>query len=214
MPIVTRRAPRGGEAVLAANVTDILRAKRVPHGMKTEMHPDEVAHSEPHPVYVATLDDLAAGKLLAAAKQTGWRYLLVHSDAAVGEAELSAGRRGAKGAKGAKSKDLEFLGLTHGPFTAATIDALHAAERLPQVEKSDYELRLLKVPAVYLVALWLHGKEDDLLVPMGDPPAGLKRNKPYSEAGVIRALRDVVARTKAFQDAYAVNQRKRRPKKR
>ena len=27
MPIITRPAPRGGEAVLAANVTDILRAK-------------------------------------------------------------------------------------------------------------------------------------------------------------------------------------------
>ena len=105
MPIITRPAPRGGEAVLAANVTDILRAKRVPHGMKTEMHPEEVAHSEPHPVYVGTLDDLAQGKLLAAARQTGWRYLLVHGDAAVGEAELSAGGRGAKGAKSAKSKE-------------------------------------------------------------------------------------------------------------
>ena len=214
MPIVTRPAPRGAEDVLAANVTDILRERRVPHGMKTEMHPEEVSHSEPHPVYVAGLDDLAEGKLLAAAKQTGWRYLLVHGDAAVGEAELSAGTRAPKGAKSARSKEPQFLGLTHGPFTAATIDALHAAERLPQIEKADYEMRLLKVPAVYLVALWLHGDSEDILIPLGQPPAGLRKNKSYTEAGVLRALRATVLRTKEFQDSYEFHQRKRRPKKR
>ena len=64
MAIITRSAPRGAATVLAANLTDMLRTKRVPHGMKHEMHPETVAHSEPHPVYVATLDDLAAGPLV------------------------------------------------------------------------------------------------------------------------------------------------------
>ncbi len=211
MAIIVRNAPRRGAAVLAAHITDLVRERRVPSGMRMDLRAEELAHSEPHPVYVATLDDLAAGKLLDAAKQTSWRYLLVQRDEAVAEAELSAAQRGARGAKG---KDLEFVSLTHGPFTAATVEALRAAENLPQVAKADYELRLLKVPAVYLVALWLHGGEQDILVPMGDPPGGLKRNKPYSEAGVIRALRDVVARTKQFQDAYDENQRKRRAKRR
>jgi hypothetical protein len=217
MPIIMRNPPRGGAAVLAANVTQLLRAKQTPHGMKAEVHPEELHHSEPHPVYVATLDDLAAGKLLAAAKQTGWRYLLAQNDEVVAEAELTAAVRGATGAKGAKAAkrgELAFAGLTHGPFTGATVDGLHAAERLPQVEKADYELRLLKVPAVYLVALWLHGGNEDILVPLGQPPAGLKKNKAYTEAGVIRALRATVARTKEFHDAYEANQRKRRPKKR
>jgi hypothetical protein len=217
MAIITRKAPPRGAAVLAANVTALMRAKGAPRVMKAEMRPEELHHSEPHPVYVATLDDLAAGKLLAAAKQTGWRYLLAQDDEVVAEAELAAGRRGskgAKGAKGAKGEDLAFAGLTHGPFAGATVDGLHAAERLPQVEKADYELRLLKVPSVYLVALWLHGADEDILVPLGQPPAGLKKNKAYTEAGVIRALRDTVARTKEFNDAYAANQRKRRPNKR
>jgi hypothetical protein len=218
MPIISRRAPPGGDAVLAANVTDLVRAQWVPHGMKAEVHPEELAHSEPHPVYVATLDDLASGKLLAAARQTGWRYILVQHDEVVGEAELTTGRSRAKGAKkGAKRTSharLEFAGLTHGPFAGATVDGLHAAERLPQVEKADYELRLLKVPAVYLVALWLHGGNEDILVPLGQPPAGLKKNKAYTEAAVIRALRATVVRTKEFHEAYEAHQRKRRAKKR
>jgi len=210
MAIIVRNAPRRGAALLAAHVIDLVRERKVPGGMPMEMRPEELAHSEPHPVFIATLDDLAAGKLLGAARQTSWRYLLVQRDMAVGEAELGVARRGARGAKG---KELEFLGLTHGPFAGATIEALTAAEALPQVAKADYELRLLKVPAVYLVAIWLHGGKEDILIPMGDPPGGLKNNKPYSEAEVIGALREVVLRAKQFQDAYEENRRRGRKKK-
>jgi hypothetical protein len=210
MAIIVRSPPRRGAAVLAAHVTDLIRENSVPHGMPMQMRHEDLAHSEPHPVYVATLDDLVAGRLLGAARQTSWRYLLVQGDVAIAEAELGVARRAAPGAK---PKDPEFLGLTHGPFTGATVDALHAAEALPQSAKADYELRLLKVPAVYLVALWLHGANEDILIPMGTPPAGLRKNKPYSEAHVIRALRDVATRAKAFQDAYDEKQRKRRGRK-
>src|SRR5262245_15298775 len=99
MPIIMRNAPRGGAAVLAANVTELMRAKQTPHGMKAQVRAEELHHSEPHPVYVATLDDLAAGKLLDAAKQTGWRYLLAHNDEVVAEAELTEKRRAAKSAR-------------------------------------------------------------------------------------------------------------------
>jgi hypothetical protein len=209
MAIIMKSAPRGGAALLAAHITDMVRARALPKEMPTELQPEWLSHSEPHPVYVATLDDLAAGKLLAAAKQTGWRYLLVQHDAAVAEAEIGAGRAGARGAKAGK---LLFLGLTHSPFTAATIEALKAAERMPKVAKADYELRLLKVPAVYLIALWLHGGDADLLIPMGDPPGGLKKNNAYSEAGIIRALRGDVERTRQFQQTYEESRRKRRGK--
>jgi hypothetical protein len=211
MAIIVRNIPRRGAAVLAAHVTGLVRQKKMPSGMTVELRPEELAHSEPHPVFVATLDDLVAGKLLAAAKQTSWRYLLVQGDAPVAEAELAAARPGKQRAKG---KDLEFLGLTHGPFTKATVDALSAAEELPQVARADYELRLLKVPALYLVALWLHGADEDILVPIGDPPGGLEKNKPYSEAEIVRALRDTALRTKEFHQSFERTQRERRRKKR
>jgi len=214
MAIITRSAPRGAAAVLTANVSDMLRAKHTPTGMKREMHPEALSHTEPHPVYVATLDDLAAGKLLANARQTAWRYLLVQHDEVVAEAEITAGHGGAKGAKSGKRKNLEFAGMTHGPFADATIDGLHIAEALPETARADYELRLLKVPAVYLVALWLHRADDDILIPIGQPPTGLRKNKAYTEAGIIRALRATAERTKAFHEAYETNRRKRRPRKR
>jgi len=208
MPIISRNVPRPAAARLAAHLTELMREGKSPPGA-VEMHLEKVSHSEPHPVYFVPLDALAQGKLLAAATQTSWRYLLVQDDAAVAEAELSAGDRTAK--KGVRAKPLQFLGVTHGPFTAATVDALHAAEQLPKVTAADYELRLLKIPAVYLAALWLHAENDDILIPMGQPPGGLKKNRPYSEKQVIRALRGVVEQTKQFHDAYA--QRKPRGRK-
>jgi len=211
MPITLRNIPRQGAARLVEHLTELLREKTVPTHMPAAMRVEALSHSEPHPVFYASLDALAGGKLLDAATQSSWRYLLVQDDAAVAEAELSVGRRGAKRG-GAKA--LEFLGLTHGPFTEATIEALAAAEQLPQVAAADYELRLLKIPAVYLVALWLHGAKDDILIPMGDPPGGLKKNRPYTEAAVIKALRGIVEQTKRFQDAYDLNRRKRGRKKR
>ena len=209
MPIISRNIPRQGAARLAGHLTELFREKRSSSKMP-EMRLEDLSHSEPHPVYYVPLDALAGGKLLDAATQTSWRYLLVQDDAAVAEAELSVGRRGAKGAA---AKPLEFLGLTHGPFTGATVEALGAAEQLPQVAAADYELRLLKIPAVYLAALWLHGAKDDILIPMGNPPGGLKKNKAYTEAAVIKALRGSVEQTKRFHDAYAENTRKRGRKK-
>jgi hypothetical protein len=204
MPITFPKAPRAAAAKLVGHLTELARERKLPHRMP-QMHLETLSHSEAHGVYFVPLDALAEGKLLAAAKQTGWRYLLVQDDAAIGEAELSAGRRGAKG----PARSLEFVGLTHGPFAPGTVEALGAAERLPQVASADYELRVLRIPAVYFVALWLHGANGDILIPMGDAPAGLKRNEPYSEAAVIDALRGPAEQARRFDAAYQERKSKR-----
>jgi hypothetical protein len=209
MPITFRKAPRAADARLVGHLTELAREQKLPHQM-AEMRLEALSHSEAHPVYFVPLDALAEGKLLQAATQTSWRYLLVQNDAAVAEAELSAGSRGGKGAK---SRSLDFVSLTQGPFASATVDALNAAERLPQVARRDYELRLLRIPAVYFVALWLHGAKDDILIPMGDPPAGLKRNEPYTEAAVIAALHDSAEQARRFDEAHREYKAKRRIRK-
>lgn len=207
MPIIVRKVSRRGADRLGEHVTQLLREKMVPPGVPREIRPDELSYSEPHALYFVSLDGLAEGKLLGVATQTSWRYLLARGETPIAEVELSAKpRRG----KGGSAEEFEFLGLTQGPFIAATIEALGVAEQLPQVAKADYELRMLKVPSVYLAALWLHGKDDDILVPMADPPGGLRKNRPYSEEQVIKALREIAVQTKRFHDSYKKNQPKPR----
>ncbi len=216
MPITSRNAPRAASARLVSHVTELLREKKSLPGAPAEMRLEKMSHSEAHPVYYVPLDALSEGKLLDAATQTSWRYLLVQDDAAVAEAELSAATEGPQKGRGKRprARPLSFLGLSHGPFTAATLDALHAAERLPKVEAADYELRLLKIPAVYLAALWLHREGDDILIPMGNPPAGLRKNKPYTEKQVIKALEPLAEQTRRFHEAYDQSARARRRTKR
>ena len=207
MPIIACKAPPRGVASLVASVTELLRKKAVPPGMPVNVRLEELSHSEAHPVYTVPLDRLVEGKLLDAATLSSWRYLIVHDGEAIAEAELGVKARGA-------GQALQFAGLTRGPFVAATIEALRAAEKFPEVGKADYELRLLRLPSVYLFALWLHGNAGDILVPMGTPPAGLKKNRPYSEAALVKALRPVAARTLRFHDSYDEKRPKARKKRR
>lgn len=208
MPITFPKAPRGANARLVAHLAELARESKSP---MAEMPMEELSHSEAHPVYFVPLDALTEGKLLKAAKQTSWRYLLVKGSAAIAEVELSSRSRHTKGGR---SHSLDFLRFTRGPFASATVDALHAAERLPQIARADYELRLLNIPAVYLVALWLHSAKDDILIPMGDPPAGLKRNEPYNEPAVIAALRDGAGRARRFDESLHEYKAKRGIRKR
>ncbi len=68
-------------------------------------------------------------------------------------------------------------------------EALRIAEQLPQVEKQDYEPRLLDIPSILFVAVWLHGKSDDIIIPL--PPTFGRWNayQPYSESEIIKLLK-------------------------
>ncbi|MDQ3119212.1 MAG: hypothetical protein M3Q89_06540 [Verrucomicrobiota bacterium] len=204
MPIIFAKAPANAARLLCIDLRDLVLVARIPPGVPV-MRLEDLAHTDPHSVFVVGLGDLVEGRLLSAAVQTGWRYLLVQDGAAVAEAELVSKRK----AGGKAGEDLQLGALTAGPFTEATIEALNAAERLPSVRKAKYEARFLKIPAVYFAALWLHGGDEDILLPMVDPPGGLKTNRPYSEARVLAALREIAEQNKRFHDSHDAQSKSR-----
>ena len=71
--------------------------------------------------------------------------------------------------------------FTEGPFVAATDKAVKAIRKLPKLEAAGYELRLLRIPALYVMALWLHSLVDDLVIPLEPSPIG-KSGKPMPAA--------------------------------
>jgi hypothetical protein len=79
--------------------------------------------------------------------------------------------------------------------TAAVIDEL---ERLPEVTADDFELRLLKVPALHVVAAWLAG-DQRLAVPLAPAPGFLESGRPYSEPDFAEALRGPAQRVLAAE---------------
>lgn len=170
MPIHTKQAPDGCEAM----IRDALGAMLRPGA------PGPTETAAPHPVYLAGLAELAEGRLLDAARENGWRYLLISGDQAVATATVGTGQ----------GTGMEFSHVTQGPFVEATVEGLRRAEALDEVASGDYELRLLDVPALYLRALWLHGQggEGEMLIPLPPSPDGIEPYRAYSEPELVGAL--------------------------
>ncbi|MDN5940004.1 MAG: hypothetical protein L0H83_15270 [Salinisphaera sp.] len=138
--------------------------------------------SEPHQVFTLGLTDLAAGKGLDAAKPTGWRYLVQEGDNVLASAETVAGPRG----------EQVFSAFNEGRFVASIASAIRVVREIPEVEQGGFELRLLNVPGLYVLALWLHGAQGkgDLLVPLAPSPVEIPAGKPIAAAVLLKELAD------------------------
>jgi hypothetical protein len=141
---VSRMATLGGAAARSVNVSD----------------PSRLSASIPHKVYVLDSDDIANGRNLGSARLVSWRFLILDGQTPVAAVELSCDAQG---------QNPKFASINSGPFVAATQATVLRAEALPQVVNGDYELRALKAPSVYVMAIWLKDLQgtNDLVLPMG-----------------------------------------------
>lgn len=135
--------------------------------------PDAIAPAQPHPVYTLGLQDIVDGRGLQAATLTSWRFLLQQGGNTVAALELAVDKQ---------SGAMSFAGVNAGPFVDSTAAALgpHFDQLTP--EPGDWAVRLLRIPALYMYAVWLAdttaGK--DLLIPLAPAPDGIQAGRPYS----------------------------------
>jgi hypothetical protein len=122
---------------------------------------DQLDVSTPHQVFTLGQDDIAAGGGLERARPVGWRYLIESAGQPIASAETTEAPDGTQ----------VLSNFTEGRFVNATATAVNAAHALPQLAAAGFELRLLRIPALYLMALWLHGPSD-LLIPLDPSPIG------------------------------------------
>ena len=175
--ILYPKAPDGGQQVIREAFKGLSRSiSRYLGGYQIE----DLTIARPFRDYSVGLTNLAAGQLLPAARAGTWRYLLMHGTNAVGAAELMADPT--------NTTSLKFAGLDTTDFSRETQEALRRAEHLPQIKEQDYELRRLDCPSILFVAVWLHGKSDDIFFPL--PPTWNRWNayQPYSESEMIKLL--------------------------
>jgi hypothetical protein len=149
-----------------------------------------LSSAAPHPVFTMGLQDLLAGRGVAAsARPAGWRVLVLAGQTAVAAVEFEAApAAGGGGAAGGAPVAATFKSINQGRFVEGTVDGIRRAEADPKVRQHDYEVRLLEVPAVYLTAVWLHRPGDDLFVPLDPAPAGLNAGQVYGEQDLLRAV--------------------------
>jgi len=140
---------------------------------------DALDVAAPHDVYTLGLDALALGKGLEAAEPVGRRVLIMRAEQPVATAELD------------DPEGRGDLSATEGPFTEATARTISKVESWPAVAEGDYELRMLRLPALYFMALWLKDRSgsDDLIVPLDPAPVGIEPGRSYEEGEVLGELR-------------------------
>jgi hypothetical protein len=115
---------------------------------------------------------------------TGWRFLIRSGDRAVAAAETMLTPDG-----------WAFSHFFEGPYIDSTERALRQAETM----KQPYQARLLSVPELYMLTLWLHGDitadgaeghpaATDLLVPLAPAPPGIAAHRPHRVAELLPVL--------------------------
>lgn len=120
----------------------------------------------------------------ATSRLTGWRFLIRCGDRAVAAAETVLTPDG-----------WTFSHFFEGPYIASTERALRQAETM----KQPYQARLLSVPELYMLTLWLHGDitadgaeghpaATDLLVPLAPAPPGIAAHRPHRVAELLPLL--------------------------
>ena len=84
-------------------------------------------------------------------------------------------------------------------------EALAVADQDPRVGRHDYEARLYRVPALSLLAVWLHTSAAlDLFVPIGRTPEGLEPNRVYDDGEFMTQVREAAKQAgAAYEEAEA-----------
>jgi hypothetical protein len=134
--------------------------------------------SAPHRVYHLGLNEAVHGHIPEHSRPGGWRFMLVDGDDALAAVEVRE-----------RDGSYVFSGLNAGPFVASTVEAVR---RLEQLGEAPHEMRLLRVPALYLEALWLHG-DADRFMPLAPTIRGIEAFSMYSEHELSRLLQDLAA---------------------
>ncbi|MCZ9349462.1 hypothetical protein ACH4NS_27025 [Streptomyces mutabilis] len=146
----------------------------------------------PLPVHV--LDRITA-EGVTATRLTGWRFLIRCGDRAVAAAETMLTPDG-----------WAFSHFFEGPYVTSTERALRQAESVPQA----YQPRLLSLPGLYMLTLWLHGDTaadaaaghpaaTDLLVPLAPAPPGIAAHRPHRVADLLPVLSHRVTPTRLLR---------------
>jgi hypothetical protein len=173
-----------------SHLSELAGRRGFEHRALNRANPTRLGLTAPHDVYFLGLDELAEGASLDAARAVGRRFLVVEGDRPVASAELADHEEGTR------------LQANEGPYVESTAAAIAWAEQDRELAAGDYELRLLRIPALYFVGLWLKDEQDraDVVIPLEPSPAPLEPRRKYAPAEVLSPLAERARARRGFDD--------------
>ena len=158
--------PRAAVQAAAARARERLGPTSAPGSAKLGLVAQGFDLALPHHVYDLGIADVAAGRGLEAARETGERYLVMSGDTAVAAAEVPNA-----------ADEAEPAQLNVGGFAQATAEAVRVVEGLDEVKNGSFELRVLRIAALHFMALWLRSddaRSSDRVVVLPPLPASCR----------------------------------------
>jgi hypothetical protein len=177
MPFLLSRPPDEVQAEVETGLHRLTMERGFSSPLLQQPEQARLQVAAPHETYTIQLSELRQGAGLDRAQPVGWRYLLLREGEVAGTVDVVRDERGA----------YHFAQVSTGPFVNATDEALRELRSNPYLRERQWRLRLLNVPALYAMHLWLGAETEDLLVPLLEFD-GLRRSIPYPSAEVLQSM--------------------------
>lgn len=163
MPITPPDNAKRGIRVIEDAINDLVSTPGFLRQILGSIPAGEGAVSAPHTIHNLGLRSLAGGEGLDAAAPAAVGYLLLEDDRAIATVEVLLDESGTPS---------EFGSFTRGAEFKRMVRVIDSLDRLEQVRRGSFELRMLQVPALHVRAVWLHDQDgdEDLVVPIASPP--------------------------------------------
>ncbi len=128
----------------------------------------------PHELFILSLEDVNDAQVIDGARPVGWGFLVRRGERVIASVET---------ARESNSAREIFAQLNHDTGNSIA-DVFRRIESEEVDETGDFELRLLKVPALYSINAWMHDRsrpEADRIAPVAPVPFGLRSAWIYSK---------------------------------
>jgi hypothetical protein len=193
MPVTFVSPPRQVIQITQHQLQDMAQHKHFTVEPLAAAEPSKIELASAHAVYNIGLTDLLSDRPLTAAPLTAWRFI------------VNAGTTDSAAAETHQDPEQGipiFASVNAGPFVAGTIAALKTLATDPAFAKGDWEGRMIRIPALYLMAIWAHEKKTnaDLIRPTAPVPPFLDADKTYTWPEFKAALQQP-AKQKLASDA-------------
>jgi len=194
MPVGLPAPPEYASAAALGTMHSFARANRFGTERLRGARSEELSLVLPHPIYGLELGALIEERSLRPATLVGWRYLVQRGDEVVASAEVDVD---------SGNQTARFAQFNEGPYVASTVARIEELSEDPECDEGTFELRLLKVPGIFVVALWLVSEEGagTRLSVLPPAPPELDARRLLSEEDFIHSVVERAQRNLEFHNA-------------
>jgi len=185
MALTLHPPPSHIQKLAKAAIADMQNRGFVPRNYAREA---EIDLARPYPVYMSALSSFRDGSFIQKATLVRWAFIILEDNQPAGTVEIAGD---------AVPEAIDAYTAKKAGHANALVRCIAAAEAFCSKDRSRYDVRILRIPAIYFTAIWLHHPRHDHFFPTES--SRLPGSVPYSPERLRQAL-DQRARLRAATD--------------